>query len=253
MSNNNLVNLVFDALRKILINIEANAQYVFYTLSLVKNNTTNLTYYQHFINLLFIFIVVIIIYILYRDLVYRDASNIKRCREIEDTIEINKDYEKPYVYRIYIIEKSLSRDILNNFSICLEYDFINENTNVIFGKSENVKPFTFSDYVSETDSKNINKSRFSNAFTYFNLDKLDTEFLMYDNGEKKLYINKKIITDVNYMYIVAESDNKKILNDKYTKRLSKFIRKYGFDNSTELSPIYNILYAIEHKKNSVTI
>ena len=253
MSNNNLVNLVFDALRKILINIEANAQYVFYTLSLVKTNTTNLTYYQHFINLLFIFIVVVIVYILYRDLVYRDASNIKRCRDIEDTIEINNYYEQPYVYRIYIIDKSLSRDILNNFSICLEYDFIKENTNVFFGKPENVNSFTFSDYVSETDSKNINKSRFSNAFSFFNLDKLDTEFLMYDNGEKSFYINKKIITGENYIYIVAESDNKKILKDKYAKRLSRFIRKYGFDNSTELSPIYNILYAIEHKKNSVSI
>ena len=191
MSNNNLVNLVFDALRKVLINIEANAQYVFYTLSLVKTNTTNLTYYQHIINLLFIFIVVVIIYILYRDLVYKDASNIKRCRYIEDTIEINNYNEKPYVYRIYIVEQSLTRDILNNFSICLEYDFIKENTNVIFGKPENVNSFTFSDYVSETDSKNIDKSRFSNAFSFFNLDKLDTEFLMYNNGDKSFYINKK--------------------------------------------------------------
>ena len=76
---------------------------------------------------------------------------------------------------------------------------------------------------------------------------------MYDNNDKSFYINKKIITGENYMYIVAESDNKKILKDKYAKRLSRFIRKYGFDNSTELSPIYNILYALEHKKNSVTI
>ena len=120
---------------------------------------SNFCLFSNFINLLFIFIVVVIIYILYRDLVYRDASNIKRCRDIEDTIEINNYYEKPYVYRIYIIDKSLSRDILNNFSICLEYDFINENTNVIFGKPEHVNSFTFSDYVSETDSKNINKSR----------------------------------------------------------------------------------------------
>ena len=62
---------------------------------------------------------------------------------------------------------------------------------MIFGKPENVISFTFSDYVSETDSKNINKSRFSNAFSFFNLDKLDTEFLMYDNGDKSFYINKK--------------------------------------------------------------
>ena len=253
MSNSNLVNLIFYAYQKIILNIEANAQYVFYTLSLIKNNTYKIPYYQHFINLLFICIVNVIFYILYRDLVYRDASKIKRCRDITDTIEINKTYEKPQVYRVNIIQKNLANDILNNFSICLEYDFINEKTIVYFGKSENVNGLTFSDYVSETDNSNLNKSRFSNAFSYFSLDKLDTEFLQYDNGEKLFYINKKIITDGNYLYIVATPDNKKILDDVYAKKLAKFVKRFGFDNTTELSPIYNILYAIEHNKNSATI
>jgi len=253
MSNSNLINLIFDAYHNFLLNIEANAQYVFYTLSLIKNNTYKIPYYQHFINLLFIFIVIVILYILYRDLVYRDASKIKRCRDIEDTIEINKTYEKPYVYRVYIIQKNLAKDILNNYSICLEYDFTREMTNIYFGKPENVNGLTFSDYVSETDSPNLNKSRFYNAFSYFSLDKLDTNFLQYDNGEKLFYINKKIITDGNYLFIVATPDNKKILDDVYAKKLARFVKRFGFDNTTELSPIYNILYAIEHNKNSATI
>jgi hypothetical protein len=135
----------------------------------------------------------------------------------------------------------------------LEYDFTREMTNIYFGKPENVNGLTFSDYVSETDSPNLNKSRFSNAFSYFSLDKLDTNFLQYDNGEKLFYINKKIITDGNYLFIVATPDNKKILDDVYAKKLARFVKRFGFDNTTELSPIYNILYAIEHNKNSATI
>jgi len=196
--------------------------------------------------LLFIFIVIVILYIFYRDLVYRDASKIKRCREIEDTIQINKSYENPYVYRVYIIQKKLANDILNNYSICFEYNFIKEITNVYFGKPENVEGLIFSDY-------NSDKSFLSNGFSYFSLEKLDTSFLQYDNGGKLFYINKKIITDDNYLYIVATPDNRKILDNVYAKKLAKFVKKFGFDYTTELSPIYNILYAIEHNKNSATI
>ena len=76
-----------------------------------------------------------------------------------------------------------------------------------------------------------------------------------DTLGKTFYINKNVITDPKeYIFIITRYDNKIVRNDKQAYELLKFIKNAGFDRtSVNLSAIYNILYSIDNKKNSIAI
>lgn len=242
MSNNIYTDLAFKQYNNFIFNFELFAEYIFYTLTLVKNKTISLPYYQHFINIIFIFLIIIILYILYRDITYRNADKSRRCIDIEDTIKINSKLSEPYNYNIFIINKNDTKDMLKKFCLCIKYDFVNEKSDVIFGARNYIEHMLYS-------SKNIN-DMYSKAFSVFNLNKLDVDLITYENT---YYINKSVITSPEYLYIITTSDNNVILKDRYSVELSRFVKKYGYDNSTSLAPIYNILYAIDNQKNKNSI
>ena len=235
------------------LNMETQVNYMYYTLGLVNKNSYELPYYQHFINILFVFIVIIIFYVIYRDYVFRRADIKSRCSEIEDTLEINKALEQPFKYNIYIVNKNFSDDIINKYSICIRYDFINEKTFVDYGEQDKLNELLFSEALSE--NANVSDSSVvSIGFSYFDLEELQRKYMYYtDNNNKIFYIDKSKITSDSYMYIITGYDNKRIVNDESAIKLLKFIKNYGYDNTISLSPVYNILYAIDHKRNTTTI
>lgn len=257
---------MFNILNVYISSFEAQSYYILYSLSKVTNNTYNMSVYQHLIILIFIALVIFILVVMYYDVIYREASKIKRCKEIEQAIEINDSLEYPYRYNVYLIKKNIVDKSLSNFSFCLQYDFVAKTTNVVFGEHINLSNVIF--HLQDEPEYNDNMSP---AFVYYDLSKDNFAYIKYtdvdsDNGQnnnnlsrdtfgKSFYINKNLITDPKeYIFIITRYDNKIVENDKQAYELLKFIKNAGFDRtSVNLSAIYNILYAIDNKKNSIAI
>lgn len=249
----NISNIVNNKLIDIVVSIETQINYILYTLALVNKNSYELPYYQHFLNILFIFIVIIILYVIYRDYIFRGAGLKSRCSEIEDTLVINKALEYPFNYNIYIVRKNFSDNILTKYSLCIRYDFVNEKTVIDFGTKEHLNELLFSENVS-TDSTISDSSVLSLGFSYFDLDELQQKYIRYtDNNNKIFYLDKTRMSSDNYLYIITRYDDKRIVGDESANKLLKFVKSYGYDNTKNLSPIYNLLYAVDNKKNSVII
>lgn len=252
-SSLSIYTIVINKINDIILDLDTYVNYIYYTLALVNKNSYELPYYQHFINILFVFIVIIILYVIYRDYIFRRAGLKSRCSEIQDTLNINKVLDEPFNYNIYIVNKNYSDSILTNYSICMRYDFANEKTYIDYGKKEDLNELLFSEIVSK-DNNISDSSVLSLGFSYFDLDELQQKYMQYtDNNSKIFYLDKSRMTSENYIYVITTYDNKRITNDKSAADLLKFIKSYGYDNSKNLSPIYNLLYAIDNKKNSVVI
>jgi hypothetical protein len=252
-SSSSISSIVNTKVNEVALSVETQVNYIFYTLALVNENSYKLPYYQHFINVLFVFIVIIILYVIYRDYIFRSAGLKSRCSEIEDTLEINRALEEPFKYNIYIVQKTFSDKILTNYSICIRYDFVNERTFVDFGSQDILNELLFTETVS--DDYNISDSSvLSSGFSYFDLGELQQKYIQYtDNNSKLFFVDKAKMTGDNYLYVITGYDNKILTNDEAATKLLKFVKSYGYDNTVNLSPIYNLLYAIDHKKNSVLV
>jgi hypothetical protein len=204
---------------------------------------TKISNYQKFINVLFILIILGIFYLLYRDYIYRIASKMTRCTDINDIININLDTnDNSYIYNIYIVHVSNTNNIIKDFVLKLEYNFLTEETNIIIGEHKIIAPVLF--------SPNDNISKISNAFYIFDLTEKKKKFVdYYDTENNNVYFfDRKKMATKQYKYYITSSNDKKLTDDS-SIQLANFVKKYGYNDSINLDPVYNILYAIESKKN----
>lgn len=204
---------------------------------------TKISNYQKFINVLFILIILGIFYLLYRDYIYRIASKMTRCTDINDIININLDTnDNSYIYNIYIVHVSNTNNIIKDFVLKLEYNFLTEETNIIIGEHKIIAPVLFY----PTD----NTSKISNAFYIFDLTEKKKKFVdYYDTENNNVYFfDRKKMATKQYKYYITSSNDKKLTDDS-SIQLANFVKKYGYNDSINLDPVYNILYAIESKKN----
>jgi len=244
MSNTLNYNDISDNLNKSRDKIDGFTKMFFYNVSSIFQKS--ISYYQIIINALFIFIIIIITYIIYLDMINRVSSKNSRCFEVANIYKENSEKNTPYFYNIYIVKDSFKSSFLSDFSICISYDFINEKTTIIFGKKHNARILTTA-YSQISIKKKIDPK--INAFAYFDLRKLEYDYIQYnDIDDGLLYIDKNIITRSNYLFIITSDDNK-ILKSNEAKQLVKFVKDYGYDITKSVSPIYNILYAIDNHKN----
>jgi len=182
--------------------------------------------------------------------VNRESSKKNRCVEISNIYDVNSKKTKPYFYNIYIVNDVFKNSVLTDFSICISYDFIKEKTEVIFGKNQNAKILT-TEYSQIENKKKIDPK--VNAFAFFDLKTLEYDYIKYNDTEDGiLYIDKNIITRTNYLFIITSYDDM-FLKSNEAKQLVKFSKEYGYDNTKSVSPIYNILYAIDNHKNKDVI
>jgi len=247
VEKDNVVDLVYinDNLNKSSVIFDDFAKMFFFELSLIFKK--NLSYHQIMINMLFIFIVIIISYVIYLDIINRESGKKNRCVEILNIYNVNSEKTKPYFYKIYIVNDLFKDSLLSDFSICITYDFIKEKTEIIFGKTKNARILTTA--YSQISRKNKDVDPKINAFTYFDLSTLEYDYIKYNDPEDGfLYIDKNIITRSNFLYIITSNDNK-YLKDNESNQLVNFVKEYGYDNTKPVSPIYNILYAIDNHKN----
>ena len=89
-----------------------------------------------------------------------------------------------------------------------------------------------------------------NAFYIFDLEEKKKKFVdYYDPDTRKVFFfdKKKMATKKYKYYITTNTDEK--LNDEHSISLANFIKKYAYDDNINIDPLYNILYAIESKKN----
>lgn len=204
---------------------------------------TRFTNYQIFINILFLLIILGIFYLLYRDYIFRIASKMTRCADINEIININIDTnENSYIYNIYIVHVNNTNNVAKDFILKLEYNFLTEETNIIFGEYKYISRVLFS----PTDNINI----LSNAFYIFDLAEKKQKFIDYYDKEsdKVYYIDRKKMATKHYKYYITSSIDKKLTDDSSIK-LANFVKRYAYNDNTNLDPVYNILYAIENKKN----
>lgn len=222
-------------------NIEGNSDNYINRLSSISDN--KISNYLIGINILFLIIMVIILYILYRDYVYRIASKMTRCTDINDIIDFNiNDNDNSYIYIIYIVHVNNTNNILKDYILRLEYNFVKEETKITFGKNNIMSPVLFS----PTDSI----SKFSSAFSIFDLAEKKQKYIDYYNkdNEKTYNIDKKKLATKKYKFYITSNDDNR-LTDESSLQLANFVKKYGYNQNINLDPIYNILYAIENKKN----
>jgi hypothetical protein len=199
--------------------------------------------YQVFINILFLFIIFGILYVLYRDYIYRIASKMTRCTDITDIINLNiKDNDNSYIYNIYIVHVNNSNNIIKDFILKFEYNFLTEETGITFGEQKILLPLLFS----PTD----NVSKMKNAFYIFDLAEKKKRYIDYfeKSSGKVFFLDRKKMATKKYKYYITSNTDEK-LSDEHSIRLANFIKKYAYDDSINIDPIYNILYAIESKKN----
>lgn len=202
-----------------------------------------ISYYQIFINILFLVIICGTLYILYRDYIYRIANKMTRCSDINDIINLNiNDNDNSYTYNIYIVHVNNINNIVKDFVLKFEYNFINEETKIEIGQHNIISPLLFS------PSDNI--SKMNNAFYIFDLTEKKKKYVDYYDKESKtvFFIDKKKIATKKYKYFITSSIDER-LTDENSILLATFIKKYGYNDNINLDPIYNILYAIESKKN----
>ena len=199
--------------------------------------------YQVFINILFLFIIFGVLYVLYRDYIYRIASKMTRCTDITDIINLNiRDNDNSYIYNIYIVHVNNTNNIIKDFIVRFEYNFLTEETRITFGDEKVLSPLLFS----PTD----NISKMKNAFYIFDLSEKKQKYIDYyeRSSGKVFFLDKKKMATKKYKYYITSNTDEK-LNDEHSIRLANFVKKYAYDNSINIDPIYNILYAIESKKN----
>jgi len=239
-------------MKSFIVPIESASYYILYTLFNVSTYAYNASIYQHLICLIFIFLVIFIFIILYNDTIYREANNIKRCRDIELTTKINTALEYPYKYNIYIVLKDDVKNLLNNYIFYIQYDFVNNKSEVKFGNNKLAMNEIAILKNDNGDSDNI----VNKAFHYYNLDTERASRVEYKYNGRTYYINKDMISGENYEFIIARYDNKLISEDPSAIDLLKFVKRFGYESEeeyTNMMAIYNIKYAIENKTNKLSI
>jgi len=238
-----------ELMKSYIIQIEAYSYYILYTLSIIGEHTYNITIYQHFICVFFILLTIFIILIIYYDTIYREANNVKRCRDIELTTTLNDGLDHPYVYNIYAVRKKDVKNVFKNYIFYIQYDFINNKTLVRFGS--NIDTNVVIPYRDNYEEEDLHKK----AFYYYDLDVDFGHPIEHQHQEGKFfYVNKDIIMSEDYTFIISRYDNKEIIKDPSAYELLNFVKKYGFDYEyTNLAPIHNIKYAIDNKKNKLSI
>jgi hypothetical protein len=238
MSNiNNIINDI-----QTLINCvdDTSNQYLLELITIADNKISN---YQIFINILFLLIIFGTFYVLYRDYIYRIANKMTRCTDINDIINLNiNNNDNSYIYNIYIAHVNNSNNIATEFILKFQYNFVSEETKIMFGQPKIIAPVLFS------PSDNI--SKMNNAFYIFDLAEKKKKYVdYYDNDSGKVFfIDRKKMATKKYKYYITSSFDEKLTDDN-SMILANFIKKYGYNDNINLDPIYNILYAIESKKN----
>jgi hypothetical protein len=144
------------------------------------------------------------------------------------------------------------KNLLNNYIFYIQYDFVNNKSEVKFGNNKlamNEIAVLKNDI---DDSDNI----VNKAFHYYDLETERALRVEYKYNDRKYYINKDMISGENYEFIIARYDNKLISEDPSAIDLLKFVKRFGYETEgeyTNMMAIYNIKYAIENKKNSLSI
>lgn len=224
---------------------------IYHGLKFVHENTEALIYYMQeiyevqytwqelFLNIFFILLLFIIVFIMYWDHVYRSSSKASRCTKIREIIDDNEKADYPYIYNVYIVHEENASEVLDKYVIKLEYNFFKKTTKITYGNRE----FYIDAVLELNDDMDIKK-----AFTFFDLDDMRYKTVeKTDNDDGIVRLDNTVITTKKYKYIVM-TPTFKVMNDQASYDLAKFVRQYGRDmNMTKLYPIYNILNAVDQQ------
>ncbi len=156
---------------------------IIYQLNILYAN--DFSYYELFLVVIFMTLILVVGIILYWDNVYRTAKKLSRCSKINMIAYQNRDKDNhPFVYVIMIINESNLDAVLDKYVLKLEYNFVKKTTNAILGESEYVNEVKLDDKSSTYSSYNTTISTKKSDY--------DTAFAVYDTANK------------NYPYSIIE-------------------------------------------------
>ena len=233
---------------------------IYYGLKFVYENTQSLIFYMQeiykvqysyqelLLNVLFILLLFIIVFIMYWDYVYRASSKASRCTKIREIIDDNEKADYPYIYVVYIVHEENASEVLDKYAIKLEYNFFKKTTKIAYGNREYYNDVILEMNNESNESNDSNDVNMQKAFTYFDLDDMIYKTVeKADDNYGLVRIDSSVITTKKYRYIVM-TPTFKVRNDEASYELAKFVRQYGRDkNMTKLYPIYNILNAVDQQ------
>jgi hypothetical protein len=188
-------------------------------------------YYIIFLNVFFILFLFVIGFILCWDDVYRTAAKSSRCTKIAEIVNDNIPIEYPFMYSVVIIHESDMDNLLENFALRINFDFLKKTTTVVFGDDDYLVDATVP-YSGQNET----------PFAYYDLNDMKEGIL-----ER---IDAEVLSGIKYHYIPMTPDNRRLYTDA-AKKLAEFVKEYGRNHQkTPVYPIYNILNAAEqHNMN----
>jgi len=246
---------------------------------LMEVYSTDVNYYNIFLNIIFLSIIIIIFIIFFWDNIYKISKEKSKCNEILNIIRENENIEKPYIYSFIIINNDVINSTYKNYILKITYDFNNMKTIYEYGNDDGKINDIFNNIninddkdmlIKELEVKNneknlsscttdnceIEKEKLNNSKSILNKRKKE----LLKNIKNKEYqlnyfdlrtmknriiygINIKVLNSAKYKYVYVNEENNKVKNNKTTFALLLFTKKYSETGNFNTSIMNDIIFS----------
>jgi len=221
----------------LLYNLESELLYVY---------SVDINYYNIFLNIFFLSIIMIILIIFFWDNIYKLSKKKSKCNEILNIIRENEIIEKPYIYSVIIINNDVIDATYSNYILKIIYDFKNMKTRYEYGNDNGKENDIFNNDIIKgnnlVDAKNSFKNRKNPEYqmNYFDLRTM--------KNEKIDGINIKVLNSAKYKYVNVDENNDKVKNNSSSFSLLVFTKKYSENGNYNKSIIDDIIFSKNNRE-----
>jgi len=248
---------------------------------LMEVYSTDVNYYNIFLNIFFLSIIIIIFIIFFWDNIYKNSKEKSKCNEILNIIRENEIIEKPYIYSFIIINNDVIDSTYKNYILKITYDFNNMKTIYEYGNDDGKQNEIFYNININDDKKLIeNEEDVENKEQMLSLcttgtgkceiekNSLNVSKRILNSRKKALLkntkpfeyqlnyfdlrtmknriidgINIKVLNSAKYKYVYVNEENNKVKNNKTTFALLLFTKKYSETGNFNTSIMNDIIFS----------
>jgi len=251
---------------------------------LMEVYSTDVNYYNIFISIFFLSIIIIICIIFFWDNIYKVSKKRSKCNEILNIISENQIVEKPYIYSVIIINNDIIDSTYKNYILKITYDFNNMKTIYEYGNDDGKQNDIFFS-ININDNKDIKKKeevvdarkKLLSECTTDNCENekknLNVAINVLNRSKKVLLdstkpkdhqlnyfdlrtmknriidgINIKVLNSAKYKYVNVNETNNKIKNNSTTLDLLVFTKKYSENGNFNTSIINDIIFSKNNRE-----
>ena len=213
---------------------------------LLRVYSVDINYYNIFLNIFFLSIIMIILIIFFWDNIYKISKNKSKCNQILNIIRQNEIIEKPYIYSVIIINNDVINATYKNYILKIIYDFKNMKTSYEFGNDNGKENDIFNNDTIKGNNPEDAKKSFNNRkkpeyqMNYFDLRTM--------KNEKIDGINIKVLNSTKYKYVNVDENNDKVKNNSTSSSLLLFTKKYSENGNYNQSIIDDIIFSKNNRE-----